>query len=204
VRSSDGSRDRRVRRTRRQLRDALVALILERGWDAVSVQDVCARADVGRSTFYVHFADKEELLLSGFDELHAALQAERRGDGGPFGFVDALIEHAEENLRLYRAVVGRKSGRHVVRRFRDVVLRLVEADLAALAVDGRHRAAVALYVTGGFVELLTSWLDRPASMERGEVAIVFRRLTTGVLSTASPGAARSKATGRAASARSGT
>src|SRR5687768_13088670 len=69
--------DPRVVRTRRQLRDALVASILERGWEAVSVTDVCERAEIGRSTFYVHFADKEELLLSGFDELHAALDRER-------------------------------------------------------------------------------------------------------------------------------
>lgn len=45
--------DRRVRKTRRLLHEALVTLILERGWDAVSVRDVCERADVGRSTFYV-------------------------------------------------------------------------------------------------------------------------------------------------------
>lgn len=65
--------DRRVQRTRRQLREALITLILERGWDAVSVRDVCEKADVGRSTFYVHFADKENLLLSGFDDLHATM-----------------------------------------------------------------------------------------------------------------------------------
>ena len=49
--------DRRVRRTQRQLRDSLVTLILERGWDAITVRDVCEHADVGRSTFYVHYAD---------------------------------------------------------------------------------------------------------------------------------------------------
>ena len=69
------STDRRVRRTRRALRDALLELTLERGWDEVNVLDVCERADVARSTFYTHFADKEELLLSGFDDLRAALRA---------------------------------------------------------------------------------------------------------------------------------
>ena len=52
--------DRCVQRTRDSLRAAFVALMAERGWDRVSVQDVCDRANVGRSTFYTHFADKEE------------------------------------------------------------------------------------------------------------------------------------------------
>src|SRR5512139_3251865 len=69
--------DRRVLRTRATLREALVRLILERGWDDISVQDVCDRANVGRSTFYSHFADKEELLLAGFDDLRKALVALR-------------------------------------------------------------------------------------------------------------------------------
>lgn len=66
--------DRRVQRTRRLLHAAIIELIDEHGWDAITVQDVCQRADVGRSTFYVHFADKEELLVSGFGELRKQLQ----------------------------------------------------------------------------------------------------------------------------------
>jgi AcrR family transcriptional regulator len=176
--------DRRVRRTQRQLRDALVTLILERGWDAVSVQDVCARADVGRSTFYVHFADKEELLLSGFDELHASLDAARPAREGPFGFAEALLEHAKDNVRLFRAVVGKKSGQQVVRRFRDVVFHLVEAELGGLGVAEPDRALVARFVSGGFVDLMTAWLDRPASVPPSALAASFRRFAEGALSSA--------------------
>src|SRR3954453_2919872 len=103
--------DQRVTRTRKNLRTALVTLILERGWDATSVMDVCGRAAVGRSTFYLHFADKEDLLVSGFDDLLEELQVHRRSAAaGSFAFVEALIEHARDNTRLHRAMVGRKSG----------------------------------------------------------------------------------------------
>lgn len=54
--------NRRVQRTRRRLREALIALVLERGWERTTVQDVCDRADVGCSTFYLHFQSKEKLL----------------------------------------------------------------------------------------------------------------------------------------------
>ena len=58
--------DRRVQRTRKVLHEALVELILEKGFDKVAVQDVIERANIGRSTFYSHFKDTEDLFLSGF------------------------------------------------------------------------------------------------------------------------------------------
>ncbi len=89
-----GKDDRRVKRTRSALRDALVALIVERGWDGFSVQDLCERADVGRSTFYVHFADKEEVLGAGLEELGRQLRGQLAGSGGapPLGFSRGLFE----------------------------------------------------------------------------------------------------------------
>lgn len=173
--------DRRVRRTRKQLRDALVALVLERGWDAVSVKEVCERADIGRSTFYVHFADKEELLLSGFDELHLALENERAATSEPFGFVTSLIDHAGENVRLFRALIGKRSGQAVQRRFRDVVTRLVEAEIRRRGIDDRAVRWVARYISGGLVEMLLTWLERPSSLDRAALVELFGGLTRGAM-----------------------
>ncbi len=60
---NNGRQDRRVNRTRRQLREALTALILEKGYDAITIEDITDRADLGRTTFYLHYRGKEELLL---------------------------------------------------------------------------------------------------------------------------------------------
>lgn len=144
--------DRRVERSRRMLRDALVALILERGWDDVSVKDVCDRADVGRSTFYSHFGDKEELLVSGFDDLLAHLRG-AHDPGALLPFVRPLIEHAIDNVRLFRAVIGKRSGRVVERRFRELVLVLVGEALAP-----RDEPTVR-FVAGGVLELLSAAID---------------------------------------------
>lgn len=175
------STDRRVRKTRKQLRDSLVALILDRGWDSVSIIDVCEHADIGRSTFYVHFADKEDLLLSGFDELHEGLQSTRVKAVGTFRFVDTLLEHAKENTRLMRAVAGRKSGQAVQRRFRDVVNQLVEAELIALKVNSSVRHHLVRYIGGALAELLFDWLEAPKGTDVAALATMFRTLTSHVL-----------------------
>jgi AcrR family transcriptional regulator len=61
--------DRRVQRTRKQLQDALIALVAEKGYEAVTVQEILDQANVGRSTFYAHFQDKDQLLRSILDQL---------------------------------------------------------------------------------------------------------------------------------------
>ena len=68
-------RDRRVERTQQLLRGALVSLIREKGFEALTVQDIIDRANVGRATFYSHFDNKEDLLVSGFEDLRASLKA---------------------------------------------------------------------------------------------------------------------------------
>jgi len=63
--------DRRVQRTRKLLRESLMALILEEGYDAISIQDITDKANLGRATFYLHFKDKDELLLDVMDQFMA-------------------------------------------------------------------------------------------------------------------------------------
>src|SRR5262245_41400479 len=61
--------DRRVQKTRKLLQDALIELVAEKGYEAVSIREILDRANVGRSTFYAHFQDKDQLLHSILDRL---------------------------------------------------------------------------------------------------------------------------------------
>lgn len=173
--------DRRIERTRRLLREAMIGLILERGWDAVSVQDICERADVGRSTFYTHFADKEELLVGGFDDLRRALRAGLASSRGePLGFVPGLVDHARDHERLFRAIVGR-SGQLVQQRFQGLVIELVREDLAGLARPGPARDAAVHFLAGAFLGMLSWWLEARRPLPPAELAEGFLRLARPVI-----------------------
>src|SRR5215211_4900018 len=80
--------DARVRRTRDALGGALIALMQEKPFDTITVQDVLDRAHVSRSTFYSHYSDKDDLLMSDADEFFQALSM-------------ALSQHGEESNRLF-------------------------------------------------------------------------------------------------------
>src|SRR5512140_447377 len=61
--------DRRIQRTRQSLRAALLELIKEKSYDDISIEEITERANVGRATFYLHYKDKEDLLLEEFSEM---------------------------------------------------------------------------------------------------------------------------------------
>lgn len=180
--------DRRVGRTRKLLDDAVHELIVEKGYEAVTVQDIIDRANVGRSTFYAHYTDKRQLLLSHFADLEAHLSEQQRlvraKSADPvervFGFSLAMFQHAHEYRRLWSAVVGRQSGIAVVRRIQGILDKIVGREIASLAPRGSSPAVppavITRYVVNSMLELLTWWLDEGSRYSPEEVDRMFRVL----------------------------
>jgi AcrR family transcriptional regulator len=170
--------DRRVQRTRKLLQDALIAMMIEKGYEATTVQDIIDRANVGRATFYAHFADKDTLLGSRLEDLRAMLAEQQRQVPGPLGFSLAMLVHARDHLPLYRAIVGRESGAFVLQRIQRTIADLAGLDLKGQGFKGpaEQRALALEYIAGAFMAVLTWWLEHAAKLPPEEVDAVFRRL----------------------------
>lgn len=102
----DASRpfDRRVARTQRMLVEAFIALLLERSYRNVRIADIVARADVGRSTFYEHFRDKDEILLASMGWMFALLADAVKPDACRDSLI-RLATHFWSNRSLARTVL---------------------------------------------------------------------------------------------------
>jgi AcrR family transcriptional regulator len=189
--------DRRSLRTRAALRAALLELIIERGWDDIAVQDLCDRANVGRSTFYTHYDSKDALLAGGLEDLRSFLRQaarERRaaGNEATLDFALGLIEHAYEQRRLFRTLVGRRSGYVVQQRFREMVIRLVGDELPAGSAPGLPRTAAQRWIAGAFVELLGWWIEQRNPLPPAELASMFETLARPVWESLASGRAAAK------------
>jgi AcrR family transcriptional regulator len=182
--------DRRVRRTRRLLQDALVALIIERGYERVTVQEVLDRADVGRSTFYAHFRDKDALFTSCFDDLRDDLQRELDamdpdGPPGPARPVGVIFGHADRHREVYRAVCGRPGGTVATRHLHDVIVTLLRGHLGGvgtrLPVD-----LVAEYHASALLGVLVWWVRQDFPYGAAEMSRMCQELTApGVMASLS-------------------
>ena len=97
--------DRRSQRTRQALGDALVELMMEKGYDAISIKEIIARANIGRSTFYSHFVDKDELFVSLMDRVVNMLSQhvpQESSTGNPYFPSLGLFQHIQEQWKLYK------------------------------------------------------------------------------------------------------
>lgn len=190
--------DRRVQRTRQILRDALVALILEKGYQKITVQDIIDRANVGRSTFYSHFRDKDDLLFSGFDELAhdldrhmSSTDATTDSQGHLLHSLDFFI-HAYNNKELYVAMTESGGGELLLDIARQHMQSHIQAHLNEITSVEEiiPIAVISNFLAGSLLSLIIWWLDQDVPYTPEEMDDMFNALAMpgirNIMSSADP------------------
>jgi AcrR family transcriptional regulator len=186
--------DRRVQRTRTALYEALVQLIREKDYDAISVEDLLRAANVGRSTFYAHFTSKDDLLARSLDRLKALLAdvaaAQQAASAGPHTIAReltlALFRHVAEYRDVQLALAGGR-GAAVVNRALTKALTGVVHDLPLEAPRGLPRELAVAFTISTFTAVLSWWFERRPQMPPDDAATLFLDLVYRGLENAPPG-----------------
>ena len=180
--------DRRVLRTRQLLQAALNALILKQNYETISIEDICRAANIGRSTFYTHFANKDDLKRSGLNTLQTQLlDRQKQALSSPhehlqntLSFSLVMFEHARDHLDHYRAQIGNHGGTVALGSIRQMLGKLVRKEMAekgkAVYSSDMPRELVVQYVIGALLSVLTWWLDGGAKLPPNEIDAIFQRL----------------------------
>jgi AcrR family transcriptional regulator len=189
-------KDRRINRTRRMLKDALLSLILDKGYDTVTIADITQRADLGRTTFYLHYKDKEDLLLESIetiaDELLSQVNQSNLLSGDPAAIpslsemrkmnpVLLIFQHASENASLYQIILHGEGAKPAASRFRQIInmaasnffmANIKKTDQAQLVpVD-----VLSNYYAAALLGLVTWWLENGMPYPPQQMAEIFRLL----------------------------
>lgn len=169
---SDKVLDRRVQKTRQLLKDALVSLISEKGFDAVTIQEILDRANVGRSTFYFHYQDKQDLLHSCFEDFNilfaqydtsAPKGKKYTGSLTESDFTLNFLKFVANNHRLFKALLGKDGVAMFIHPVHELVLKYVNETLKA-SVSRKMQSALQLeiqthYLASAFIGTLRWWID---------------------------------------------
>jgi AcrR family transcriptional regulator len=192
--------DRRIQRTRQSLRSALLELIKEKGYDSISTEEITERANVGRATFYLHYKDKEDLLLDEFREMtnqkvqvlseipfSAWLQSGE--DAGtakgkrPAPPLLIVFEHIYDNAELYNILVKSERSGRIIERIRKIsteaIVKFVETKTKTDPIPFRFKVPIeffAAFFSGALLSTVDWWLEEGLHHTPREITYLFQDL----------------------------
>jgi AcrR family transcriptional regulator len=181
-------KDRRVQKTQDLLHEALASLIREKAYDSISVKEILDRANVGRSTFYMHFGDKDELLASVIRDMLRAVRSNEPPSSAKrhervIWFSLPIFEHIHQHRRIAEARVGTRGRAIIHEHLQKVLVDLIENDVGKEGQDRRKTAGrmpsnlLVQYVASTFILVLDWWVGSRSPLPPKEVNDVFRALT---------------------------
>ena len=171
--------DRRSQRTRHLLGEALVTLIREKDYNTITVSDIIERADVGRSTFYAHYRDKDSLFVGELDRVIEVLSHRiPNQQESPFFPSLGLFCHVGEEYELYKALLWTPGIDLLVKHLQKSLSYRIEQGLQN---SGREfdipLPILANFIAGSFLTLLKWWLENKMVYSPEEMDKIFQSLT---------------------------
>jgi AcrR family transcriptional regulator len=188
--------DRRIQKTRRLLHEALGSLIREKPYDSIVVQEILDRANVGRSTFYMHFRDKDELLIS---SIHDLLRSVRTAEPPPsrkryermIRFSRPIFEHIHQHRHTGAANMGIRARAIIHEHLQKVVSDLIADDVRKEFQSGRKQDRrippdlLVEYLASTFILVLNWWVESKHPLPPDQIDALFRSLVLPTLAAAS-------------------
>ena len=175
----------RRQRTRKQLQDAMLELVLEKGFDSIVIQEVTDRADLGRGTFYFHFDSKEDILWSIVeDRIHLTEKTVAESFDGIlpekpeyYGYLN-VFRHVEQNREVYRLLVSGKGSQAVADRARQYLVEETIRDIENFGLYngiGQPPEITAQIVVGLLFSLVYWWIETPNEYSVEDMAAILYR-----------------------------
>jgi AcrR family transcriptional regulator len=192
--------DRRVQRTRRALRSALLEIIKEKGYDSISVEEITQQANLGRATFYLHYKDKEDLLVDEFNEivnerartisdipfsawLPALENPDRATENKPAPPLLMAFQHVANHADLYRILLQNEKSDRTLERIRKIIAQAI-TEFMQKKLDNDPIpilfevpiGLLAAYFSGALLSCVDWWFEQELSYTPEEMTRMFQRL----------------------------
>ena len=171
--------DRRVLRTRRLLKQALIELINERSYEAISIRDITDRADIGYATFFRHYDGKDEVMLELFTEIIEELESLPHEHAGGYFEQEGnlLFQHVKENQAMYRSILdSRPFERKLREHIKGIVLTHLYSHAGQLTDNAIPLEIAANHMVASLLGLIDWWLLNGLPYPTERMAMIYRRL----------------------------
>lgn len=190
---SPSSQDRRIVKSKKALRSALISLMETKGFEAITVNDLCSAADLNRGTFYNHFSDKEDLLATLEDEVMDDISRIQSEMGTlavrdvmaycvakkPLPFLITLFDYLREQGDFFHAVLGPGGDSRFGSRLRDSVCTNLIQGVLHEKYRNDHDPFVGYYLSfyaSAYLGVITRWIETGMKEDSEQMARIAMRL----------------------------
>lgn len=174
--------DRRIQKTKKSLTEALIQLILEKGYEKVTIQNIIDKANVGRSTFYIHYESKEQLLLDGHNNLDVKMFFDEK-DGTEINF-ENLFNHIAGNLQLAKAMLGKKGGNMMTEFFKNNIALKIKKKFGSQFSKRKSDQKLLIFLSdaagSAVISLLVSWIEDGTTFTTQEMSLKCQDMVTAI------------------------
>ncbi|MGJ3238152.1 MAG: TetR/AcrR family transcriptional regulator [Anaerolineae bacterium] len=180
--------DRRIQRTRAALRDALMRLIITKGYDEITIQEITDEANVARTTFYLHFNTKDDLLFGTmrdiYEDLYQSVEEDISNSFFSDNEADCIPEdflHVQEYAEFYQIMLGERGSAAFLSRVRQYLAEsIMEITLQAIIPpDAETRIPLDMMsyaLAGAQIGVMKWWLDTGMEQSPQKVAFMLEQL----------------------------
>ncbi len=170
------SEDRRVKRTKKALRDCLFRLLDEKTADEITVKELTAAADINRSTFYFYYKDIDDMIVQIQDEIYSVFEEDVIKKADEFNTVGDFVQYltrflvfCKENERICKFVIGNDPKNNLTKRIKTGLLRCIP-DTTTIFPETEPKRYLTSYAMAGFWELILNWMYDGMQIEPQEMA----------------------------------
>ena len=164
--------EKRKLRTRAALKEATAVLLVEMGYEPLTIQHITDRADYARSTFYIHFDDKDDIIWSvlkeSFDQLDQEMKKDVPGNSDQRRYFKwtLLFAYVDKNRDILKVILGDRGDIKLMRRLQDYMADIMQEDIETGHFDPITDLPVPFvtqYLAGAMVRTITWWLEDEAA-----------------------------------------
>jgi AcrR family transcriptional regulator len=174
--------DRRSRRTKKRLKQTMLELLNKKDISKITVRELSEKADIGRGTFYLHYADAYDLLDKLENELMekittpAAVIKEKWDYDNLLLYLESVWQYIYENMDAFKTLMNRRNGTRFMEKFKQHCERKVIPEINKGSTENLTEQYAALYIISGTLGIFQKWMEQNAPVPPGELAEMVRNL----------------------------
>lgn len=186
--------DRRISKTKKAIATAFTELIEEKSFDAVTVRDITERADINRSTFYLHYKDKYDLLEKCEEDILAQMELARNAvktltpeelnaffsGSEPFPFIVQIISHIQQNAPFMRVILGPKGDPSFQIKIKEIIAKNITENVFSKTLKGQPPFPTDVfiaYMSSAVLGTIQNWLETGMRQPPRELASILFTMT---------------------------